>query len=162
MQTGPWHEPWTGNFINVLQVQGDSIIIHIQKGDDGDQYIWKQTVYWSMEPSVKGDHDIWKHAYSIYWYTRKQVLRATKINRSSSYVDNINDIWKQVLRATRIYGSTPMWLPVVARCGPLQYFLQERSNLFGHLGQFEKCQACLHMTMEVTSNMEVILKVIFV
>ena len=54
---------------------------------------------------------------------------------------------------------------VVARCGPLYYFLKERSNVFGHLGHlghFEKCQACLHMTMEVTSNMEVILKVIFV
>ena len=54
---------------------------------------------------------------------------------------------------------------VVARCGPLYYFLKERSNIFGHLGHlghFEKCQACLHMTMEVTSNMEVILKVIFV
>ena len=32
----------------------------------------------------------------------------------------------------------------------------------GHLGHFEKCQACLHVTMEVTSNLEVILKVIFV
>ena len=56
-------------------------------------------------------------------------------------------------------------LSVVARCGPLYYFLKERSNIFGHLGHlghFEKCQACLHMTMEVTSNMEVILKVIFV
>ena len=55
--------------------------------------------------------------------------------------------------------------PVVARCGPLYYFLKERSNIFGHLGHlghFEKCQACLHMTMEVTSNLEVILKVIFV
>ena len=54
---------------------------------------------------------------------------------------------------------------VVARCGPLYYFLKERSNIFGHLGHlghFEKCQACLHMTMEVTSNLEVILKVIFV
>ena len=54
---------------------------------------------------------------------------------------------------------------VVARCGPLYYFLKERSNVFGHLGHlghFEMCQACLHMTMEVTSNMEVILKVIFV
>ena len=56
-------------------------------------------------------------------------------------------------------------LSVVARCGPLYYFLKERSNIFGHLGHlghFEKCQACLHMTMEVTSNLEVILKVIFV
>ena len=56
-------------------------------------------------------------------------------------------------------------IAVVARCGPLYYFLKERSNIFGHLGHlghFEKCQACLHMTMEVTSNMEVILKVIFV
>ena len=51
---------------------------------------------------------------------------------------------------------------VVARCGPLYYFFKERSNVFGHLGHFEKCQACLHVTMEVTSNLEVILKVIFV
>ena len=52
----------------------------------------------------------------------------------------------------------------MARYGPLLIFFQKRSNLFGHLGHlghFLTCRAFHQMTVEVTCNLEVIPKVIF-